>query len=42
MEQALERAGGAHGNKGHDAALAAIEMATLYRALPSAGLGRRR
>lgn len=42
MEQALQRAGGAHGNKGHDAALAAIEMATLYRALPSAGLGRRR
>jgi 6,7-dimethyl-8-ribityllumazine synthase len=31
IEQALERAGGAHGNKGHDAALAAIEMANLAR-----------
>jgi 6,7-dimethyl-8-ribityllumazine synthase len=29
IEQALERAGGKHGNKGHDAALAAIEMANL-------------
>jgi 6,7-dimethyl-8-ribityllumazine synthase len=28
-EQAMARAGGAHGNKGADAALAAIEMATL-------------
>ena len=27
--QALERAGGAHGNKGCEAALAAIEMARL-------------
>jgi len=31
MEQALERAGGTHGNKGYDAALVAIEMATLAR-----------
>src|SRR5215470_1299541 len=31
IEQALERAGGAHGNKGCDAALAAIEMANLAR-----------
>jgi len=31
MEQALERAGGRHGNKGQDAALAAIEMANLAR-----------
>ncbi len=31
LEQALERAGGAHGNKGYDAALVAIEMATLGR-----------
>ena len=30
-EQALARAGGAEGNKGHDSALAAIEMATLLR-----------
>lgn len=28
-EQAMERAGGAHGNKGADAALAALEMAVL-------------
>jgi 6,7-dimethyl-8-ribityllumazine synthase len=27
VEQAEERAGGAHGNKGHDAAMTAIEMA---------------
>ena len=27
MEQAMERAGGAHGNKGYDAAMTAIEMA---------------
>lgn len=31
VEQALERAGGRHGNKGYDAALVAIEMATLGR-----------
>lgn len=30
MEQALERAGGAHGNKGWDAALAALEMTDLF------------
>jgi 6,7-dimethyl-8-ribityllumazine synthase len=30
MEQAEERAGGAHGNKGWDAALAALEMADLF------------
>jgi 6,7-dimethyl-8-ribityllumazine synthase len=30
-EQAHARAGGLHGNKGWDAALAAIEMATLFR-----------
>lgn len=29
MDQALARAGGAHGNKGWDAALAALEMADL-------------
>jgi 6,7-dimethyl-8-ribityllumazine synthase len=29
MEQAEERAGGAHGNKGWDAAMAALEMASL-------------
>ncbi len=33
IEQALERAGTKAGNKGFDAALAAIELATLWRAL---------
>jgi len=33
IEQALERAGTKAGNKGFDAALGAIEMATLFRAL---------
>src|SRR6185369_9813744 len=33
IEQALERAGTKAGNKGFDAALAAIELATLYKAL---------
>jgi 6,7-dimethyl-8-ribityllumazine synthase len=32
-EQALDRAGGKEGNKGYDAALAAIEMADLLRKL---------
>ena len=34
LEQALERAGGTAGNKGADAADAALEMAGLLRALP--------
>jgi 6,7-dimethyl-8-ribityllumazine synthase len=33
-EQALDRAGGKEGNKGYDAALAAIEMANLLGKLP--------
>jgi len=33
IEQALERSGGTHGNKGYDAALVAIEMANLARQL---------
>jgi 6,7-dimethyl-8-ribityllumazine synthase len=33
MEQAEARAGGAHGNKGWDAALAALEMVTLFERL---------
>jgi 6,7-dimethyl-8-ribityllumazine synthase len=33
LEQAMERSGGAAGNKGWDAALAAIEMVSLYRRL---------
>ncbi len=35
LEQATDRAGGKHGNKGADAALAAIEMADLVRKLGS-------
>ena len=34
IEQAIERAGTKAGNKGFDAALAAIEMANLLRSLP--------
>ena len=33
-EQAAARTGGAHGNKGEEAALAALEMVTLLRRLP--------
>ena len=33
MEQAIDRAGGKSGNKGWDAAMAAIEMVSLYRRL---------
>ena len=34
LEQALARAGGDHGNKGWDAAIAALEMASLLEQLP--------
>lgn len=34
FEQARDRAGGKHGNKGWDAALAAIEMSSLLEGLP--------
>lgn len=34
LEQALDRAGGKHGNKGWDAAAAAVEMASLLDDLP--------
>jgi len=34
LEQALDRAGGKHGNKGWDAAMAAMEMASLLEQLP--------
>lgn len=34
MEQAVARAGGKDGNKGADAALAAVEMVRLLRAIP--------
>ena len=38
LEQALDRAGGKSGNKGVEAALAAIEMAGLLRTLSSNGI----
>jgi 6,7-dimethyl-8-ribityllumazine synthase len=34
LDQALDRAGGKHGNKGWDAAMAAMEMASLLEQLP--------
>ena len=34
LQQAMDRAGGKHGNKGWDAAMAALEMASLLEALP--------
>jgi len=37
IEQALERAGTKAGNKGFDAALAAIEMVSLFRQIAGAG-----
>jgi 6,7-dimethyl-8-ribityllumazine synthase len=39
MEQAEARAGGEHGNKGWDAALAALEMADLFDRLDAADEG---
>lgn len=41
VEQALDRAGGKSGNKGFDAAAAAIEMADLLRQLPKPSPGPR-
>jgi 6,7-dimethyl-8-ribityllumazine synthase len=38
IEQAIERAGTKSGNKGADAAVSAIEMVSLARALDDAGL----
>ena len=40
--QALDRAGGVHGNKGRDAALTAIEMAVLDRKLAGDGITTKR
>lgn len=37
FEQAVDRAGGKHGNKGWDAAMAAMEMASLLEHLPKEG-----
>lgn len=39
MEQAEARSGGAHGNKGWDSALAALEMADLFGRLDAADAG---
>jgi 6,7-dimethyl-8-ribityllumazine synthase len=36
-EDAQARAGGAHGNKGEEAALAALEIVDLWQSLNSAG-----
>jgi 6,7-dimethyl-8-ribityllumazine synthase len=33
LEQAIDRCGGKHGNKGADAALAAVEMVQVLHAL---------
>jgi 6,7-dimethyl-8-ribityllumazine synthase len=38
IEQAIERAGTKHGNKGWDAAVSAVEMVSLSRVLDGAGL----
>jgi len=38
LEQALDRAGGKHGNRGADAAVAAVEMANVIRALRREGV----
>jgi 6,7-dimethyl-8-ribityllumazine synthase len=42
LQQAMDRAGGKHGNKGWDAAMAAMEMASLLEQVPKdAGPGGR-
>ena len=38
MEQALDRAGGKTGNKGYEAGVTAIEMATLMKNLRKQGI----
>jgi 6,7-dimethyl-8-ribityllumazine synthase len=42
MEQALDRAGGKVGNKGYEAAVTAVEMATLMRKLCDSGVAAER
>ena len=42
LEQAIDRAGGKHGNKGADAALAAVEMVSLLRTLRAEAPATRR
>jgi 6,7-dimethyl-8-ribityllumazine synthase len=39
MEQAIDRAGGKHGNKGADAAMAAVEMVALLRSMRASQKG---
>jgi 6,7-dimethyl-8-ribityllumazine synthase len=39
LEQAMDRAGGRHGNKGWDAAMAGMEMASLLDGLPKGQTG---
>jgi 6,7-dimethyl-8-ribityllumazine synthase len=39
FEQAMERAGGSHGNKGWDAAMAAMEMVSVMTAVRAGGTG---
>jgi 6,7-dimethyl-8-ribityllumazine synthase len=41
VEQATDRAGGKHGNKGYDAAMTAIEMALLLKKIKPRGLRTR-
>jgi 6,7-dimethyl-8-ribityllumazine synthase len=41
LEQAIDRAGLKHGNKGYEAGLAAVELAQLARQLDSSAAGRR-
>lgn len=42
LEQALDRAGGKHGNKGADATLAAVETVRVLRSMRVRSSGRRR
>jgi 6,7-dimethyl-8-ribityllumazine synthase len=42
LEQAMDRAGGKHGNKGAEAAVAAVEMVSLLRALRAPSASDRR
>jgi 6,7-dimethyl-8-ribityllumazine synthase len=42
LEQAMDRAGGKHGNKGAEAAITAIEMVSLLRELRARGATERR
>ena len=41
IEQAIERAGTKAGNKGYDAAMTAVELVNLYRALGGKATGKR-